>query len=283
VVDSDPLLQTGKTRATAQGQREPAWRQRFRDSVLYADWPAPRHVRALTTLRGPAGVSQSPFDSLNLGLRGGGDPAAATRNRADLGSFLELPSAPRWLQQVHGTHVQKFAGPQVDAEVDGAEPIADAAVTTAPNVVLAILTADCLPVLLCADDGSAIGAAHAGWRGLAAGVLERTVDALRTPPAGLLAWLGPAIGANSYEVGDEVRAAFVDRDNGSAAAFMATRPGHWLCDLYHLARRRLTSSGISRIYCCGFDTFVDPRFYSWRRDAAASGRFASLIWVHPSR
>jgi polyphenol oxidase len=277
VADADPLRQTGKTLATERVQPGQAGRQRFRGSVLHADWPAPRSVHALTTLRGPAGVSQSPFDSLNLGARGADDPTAVARNRADLDRFLELPSPPRWLQQVHGTDVRI-----VDAAVDSTEPVADAAVTTRPSVVLAILTADCLPVLFCADDGSAIGAAHAGWRGLAAGVLERTVDALRTPPAGLLAWLGPAIGANSYEVGDEVRAAFVDRDSDSAAAFVATRPGHWLCDLYRLARRRLLSSGVSRIYGGGFDTFADRRFYSWRRDAAGSGRFASLIWMHPS-
>ncbi|HTD28408.1 MAG TPA: peptidoglycan editing factor PgeF [Xanthomonadaceae bacterium] len=254
----------------------------FRGSVLHADWPVPPRVFALSTLRGPAGFSRPPFDSLNLGARTGDDPAVVTRNRTDLEFHLELPSTPRWLQQVHGTEVRILHAAVADTEKGGSEPIADAAVTASPNVVLAILTADCLPVLFCADDGSAIGAAHAGWRGLAAGVLERTVEALRTPPARLLAWLGPAIGARSYEVGDEVRAAFVDRDQDSARAFEATRPGHWCCDLYRLARRRLAMSGITRVHGGGFDTLADPRFYSWRRDGAGSGRFASLLWLRSS-
>ena len=147
------------------------------------------------------------------------------------------------------------------------------------GTVLSILTADCLPVLFCADDGSEIAAAHAGWRGLAAGVLEATVQQLQTPAARLLAWLGPCIGAGSYEVGDEVRAAFVARDAAAAACFAATRPGHWRCDLAGLARQRLAAAGITRIHGGGFDTYADPRFYSYRRDGARSGRFASLIWL----
>jgi polyphenol oxidase len=216
----------------------------------------------------------------------------AMRNRSELTALLQLPSSPHWLQQVHGTGAIAFAQTASAypdklqssdvASVLQAEPVADAAVTAAPGVVLAILTADCLPVLFCADDGSEVGAAHAGWRGLCAGVLERTIAALRTPSARLIAWLGPAIGAASYEVGEEVRAAFMDRDRDSADAFAATRPGHWHCDLYRLAKQRLALAGVVRVHGGGFDTFADPRFYSWRRDGVRSGRIASLIWIDAS-
>lgn len=159
------------------------------------------------------------------------------------------------------------------------EPQADAAVTRTPGVVLAILTADCLPVLFCAADGSVIAAAHAGWRGLTAGVLENTITAMRTPRAGIIAWLGPAIGARSYEVGEEVREAFLAHDRAAVEAFVATRAGHWYCDLYELARQRLRDADVTRIFGGGFDTFSDPRFYSYRRDGARSGRLASLIYM----
>ncbi|HSR64824.1 MAG TPA: laccase domain-containing protein, partial [Xanthomonadaceae bacterium] len=164
--------------------------RQVRASVLAADWPAPPGVHALTTLRGPAGDSRPPFDRFSFGLRNGDAPDAVAANREMLERGLALPSAPRWLRQVHGTRVVRF-----DAMADeGGEPEADAAVTAAAGVVLAILTADCLPVVFCADDGSEVGAAHAGWRGLAEGVLEATVAAMHGPPARLLAWLGPAAG-----------------------------------------------------------------------------------------
>ena len=170
---------------------------------------------------------------------------------------------------------QHFAG------VANAEPVADAVITTTPGVVLAILTADCLPVLFCSDDGSAIGAAHAGWRGLASGVLERTVAALQVSPDRLLAWLGPAAGPQAYEVGDDVRAAFVDADPHAASAFVATRLGHSLCDLYALARLRLASVGVTRVSGGGLCTISDrQRFFSHRRDGR-SGRMASLIYIKP--
>ncbi|HQZ32501.1 MAG TPA: laccase domain-containing protein, partial [Arenimonas sp.] len=194
----------------------PAW--------IDADWPAPPGVRGLTTLRGGPGVSPPPFDRLNLGLRCGDDPANALRNRALLAQWLALPSPPHWLQQVHGTGVLRFQAPPEA----GDEPVADAAVTSVPGVVLAILTADCLPVLLAARDGREIAAAHAGWRGLAAGTLEATVAAMQTPAADLVAWLGPAAGPAAYEIGEEVRDAFLQHDAGAAHAFVATRPGHWL-------------------------------------------------------
>jgi YfiH family protein len=145
--------------------------------------------------------------------------------------------------------------------------------------VLAILTADCLPILLCADDGSEIAAIHAGWRGLSAGIVESTIARLRTPRAKLLVWMGPAIGAASYEVGDEVRGAFVLKSSDAASAFKATRPAHWLCDLYSLVRQKLHAMGVEKIFGGNFDTRADGRFYSYRRDGARSGRFASLIWL----
>lgn len=243
------------------------------DPWIFPDWPVPRGVHAAITTRHGPGLSTGAYARFNLGLRCGDAPGIASANRDALGDALGLPAAPRWLRQVHGTTVAEL-GP-LASEV---EPEADAAVTHLPGTVLAILTADCLPVLFSSEDGTHIGAAHAGWRGLAAGVLEATVAAMGTPPARLLAWLGPCIGAASYEVGEEVRAAFVERDAGAAACFGATRPGHWLCDLAALARRRLEATGLVRIHGGGFDTLSDPRFYSYRRDGAVSGRFASLIW-----
>jgi YfiH family protein len=187
---------------------------------------------------------------------------------------LRLPAAPRWLHQVHGCGVAEL-GPLPSTH----EPQADAAVSHIPGTVLAILTADCLPVLLCAEDGGEIGAAHAGWRGLAAGVLEATLAQMVSAPARVLAWLGPCIGAPSYEVGEEVRTAFVAHDAAAVACFEATRAGHWRCDLAALARQRLERAGVTRIHGGGVDTHADARFYSYRRDGAASGRFASLIWL----
>lgn len=237
---------------------------------LIPDWPAPSNVRAVVTTRdGPEPARHSPF-AFNLGTRCRDDPEAVARNRAFLRDALSLPSEPQWLRQVHGTHV--VAEPQHD------EPEADAAVTRTPGVVLAILTADCLPVLFCADDGSEIAAAHAGWRGLSAGVLESTLTAMHVPRDRIMAWLGPAIGAKSYEVGDEVRDAFLAHDAVAAAAFTATRSGHGLCDLYQLARQRLRSADITRVFGGGFDTFTDPRLHSYRRDGTSSGRMASLLW-----
>lgn len=245
----------------------PAW--------IDADWPAPPGVRGLTTLRSGDGVSKPPFDRFNLGLRCGDAPEDAAANRARLASWLALPSPPHWLQQVHGTGVVRFEAPPTA----GDEPVADAAVTSVPGVVLAILTADCLPVLLAARDGGEIAAAHAGWRGLAAGMLEATVAAMRTPPADLVAWLGPAAGPAAYEIGEEVRDAFVQRDAGAAAAFTATRPGHWRVDLYALARRRLAACGVRAVHGGQHCTISDPgRFFSHRRDGR-SGRMATLAWI----
>lgn len=238
---------------------------------LIPDWPAPPNVRtAVTTRQGPEPAPKPPYE-FNLDTRCGDDPETVARNRAFLRDAPGLPSDPRWLRQVHGTRVA------VEPAHD--EPEADAAISRTPGVVLAIQTADCLPVLFCADDGSEIAAAHAGWRGLSAGVLENTLHAMRTPRAGIIAWLGPAIAAKSYEVGDEVRAAFLAHDPAAARAFTATRPGHWLCDLYELARRRLRAAGVTRIFGGGMDTFTNPRLHSYRRDGANSGRMASVIMM----
>lgn len=243
------------------------------DGLIAPDWPAPPAVHACVTTRTLAGVSPAPFDRFNLGSRCGDTSSAVAANRAALQTLAQLPASPRWLQQVHGTRVV-----DADATALDVEPAADAILTRRSGSVLAILTADCLPVLLCTDDGSAVAAAHAGWRGLAGGVLEATVAALGASPARLIAWIGPAIAAASYEVGDEVRTAFVAGDHGAADAFAATHPGHWSCDLPMLARRRLAAVGVGRVCGGGFDTFRDERFYSYRRERE-TGRFATLIWI----
>lgn len=244
---------------------------------LDADWPVPARVRGFSTLRRglTVGVSKPPFDDFNLGAHCGDQSAAVETNRAALGWAGALPTSPCWLRQMHGTRVWRFDAPTA-VEIE-----ADASVTSVPGVVLAVLTADCLPVLFAARDGSEVGAAHAGWRGLCAGVLENTVAAMRSAPTDLIAWLGPAAGPQAYEVGEEVRTAFVDRDPLAASAFVATRPGHWLCDLYALARQRLAAVGVHAVSGGVRCTISEPaRFFSHRRDGR-SGRMASLVWIEP--
>lgn len=244
---------------------------------LPADWPAPPGVHAFTTLRHGAGASRVPFDSFNLGNRtaaDGDDPATVEANRVALVRLAGLPTVPHWLRQVHGTDVVRVEGPG-----DGAEPTADASVTSIPGTVLAILTADCLPVVFASVAGDEIAAAHAGWRGLADGVLEATVAAMCTPADRLVAWFGPAAGPQAYEIGAEVRSAFVDADPAAVDAFVATRPGHWRVDLYALARRRLARVGVARVHGGGLCTISEPaRFFSHRRDAR-TGRMATLAWI----
>jgi YfiH family protein len=243
--------------------------------IVKADWPAPARVRACVTTRALPGASLPPFDAFNLGAHCGDDASAVAANRDKLCRLLDLPAAPRWLRQVHGAGVAVFRD---NAPVSADPEVADAAITCSANVVLCVLTADCLPLLVCADDGSEVAAIHAGWRGLAAGVIERCVQKMQTPVERLMFWLGPAIGAHSYEVDALVRDAFIGADRASSQAFSATRPGHWQCDLYALARRRLAGLGARRVDGGGFDTLTDARFYSYRRDGR-SGRFASLIWI----
>ncbi len=240
------------------------------DARLAADWQAPPGVIAFTTLRHGAGSSRAPFDHFNLGARCGDDVDVVASNRDELVSRFALPSPPRWLQQVHGANVAVEPGSD--------EPEVDAAVTRAPGTVLAILTADCLPVVFAHDDGSEVAAAHAGWRGLAGGVLEATLDAMHAPRERIVAWLGPAAGPQAYEIGQEVFDAFVRRDADAASAFVATRPGHWRVDLYALARRRLAIAGVTRVNGGGLCTISDAqRFFSHRRDQR-SGRMATVIY-----
>ncbi|MEO8460573.1 MAG: peptidoglycan editing factor PgeF [Dokdonella sp.] len=240
--------------------------------IIVPDWPAPANVHARVTTRTLSGHSLPPFDACNLGSRSGEVAEIVGLNRTALREQVPLPAAPHWLRQVHGVSVVHVRA--TDAKT---EPQADAGFTSAADCVLAVLTADCLPIFFCASDGSQVAVAHAGWRGLAAGIIEATQAAMAIPCGSVLAWLGPAIAAQSYEVGDEVRAAFVDRDAAATTAFMPTRQGHWRCDLYALARQRLAASGVIRVFGGSFDTFTDPRFYSYRREPR-TGRFASLIW-----
>jgi YfiH family protein len=242
--------------------------------TIVPNWPAPASVRAAFTLRA-GGVSQPPFDTFNIAAHVGDDPRAVAENRARLRASLGLPCEPLWLEQVHGHRVVDLEGPGSPASPGPA----DAAVTRSPGRVCVIQVADCMPVLLAAADGSAVGAAHAGWRGLAGGVLEATVRAMRTPPGELLAWLGPAIGPAQFEVGGEVRAAFLDGDPGAAGAFVVNPRGRWQCDLYALARRRLAALGVLAVHGGGWCTYADPaRFFSYRRDGRC-GRMAAVIRI----
>ncbi|HEV2442677.1 MAG TPA: peptidoglycan editing factor PgeF [Steroidobacteraceae bacterium] len=242
------------------------------DSIV-PDWPAPAGIRAAFTLR-QGGVSRPPFDSFNIASHVGDEPAAVAGNRARLRASLAMPAEPVWLEQVHGNRVI-----DLDRQTmrDSLGP-ADAAVTRTVGRVCAIQVADCMPVLLAATDGSAVGAAHAGWRGLAGGVLEAVVRSMNRPPEQLLAWLGPAIGQAHFEVGEEVRAAFMAGDAAAAAAFIANERGRWQCDLYGLARRKLAALGVRSVHGGGWCTYADAgRFFSYRRDGRC-GRMAALVW-----
>ena len=239
------------------------------DHCLIPDWPAPKNIRALQTTR-HGGVSSAPYDSLNLGDHVGDAPLAVERNRMLFNKLL--PTEPVWLKQVHGVAV-------ADAAQAACWPEADACVSAHPGAVCVIMTADCLPVLLCNDSGTVVGAAHAGWRGLCDGVIEQTVHAMKVPPATLMAWLGPAIGAQAFEVGDEIRAAFVAAQPQAASAFVPGQAGKWLADIYQLARLRLQALGITRIYGGGLCTYTDSaRFFSYRRDGV-TGRMGTFIWL----
>lgn len=239
-------------------------------SLLFPDWPAPASVRACVTTRA-GGVSRPPYDTFNLGDHVGDDPAAVAENRRRLSEQFAIQ--PAWLKQVHGVVV-------ADADSDHVAE-ADASWTERPGIACAVMTADCLPVLCCDRAGTRVAAAHAGWRGLAGGVLEATVARLGVPAEDLLVWLGPAIGPSAFEVGPEVRDAFVATHPEAADAFVAgERPGKLMADLYRLARIRLAAVGITAVYGGGFCTVTDSRFFSYRRDPHG-GRFASLIWLDP--
>ncbi len=274
------------------------------EAAIVPRWDAPARVRAVSTTRrggvsaGPWGLAGGVRGGLNLGARCGDDPVAVERNRERLAR--SIGATPLWLEQVHGTDVHSvvaaappqsspgFSSPAASAAESPStrEPRADAAVTNVPGVVLAVLTADCLPVIVSDARGEVIGAAHAGWRGLADGVLERTVEALRALAGGdvpLCAWLGPSIGPHAFEVGDEVRERFCDLDARAASAFaVGERDGKWLADLPALARLRLGGVGVQRVAGANRCTLRDATdFYSHRRDGRC-GRMATLVWI-PSR
>lgn len=240
-------------------------------SYITPHWPAPSRVRAASTLR-TGGVSRPPFDELNLAGHVGDNPAAVAENRRILRAGLKLPKEPCWLEQVHSDVV-------VEAGAWAQPRRADACVARASGQVCTVLTADCLPILFCSRQGDRVAAAHAGWRGLAAGILDNTVGSLGLPGHELLAWIGPAIGQAAYEVGDDVRGAFTARDSRATEAFAANSRGRWQCDMEGLARRNLVQLGIRDIYGGGYCTFADEtRFFSYRRDGEC-GRMATLIWI----
>lgn len=235
---------------------------------IVPDWPAPSCVKALITTRN-GGASSGAYRSFNLGQRVGDDAASVASNRALLCQFL--PQEPKWLTQVHGATV-------VEADSIDSAPEADASIARRAGTVCAITIADCLPVLIADRAGTLVAAAHGGWRGIARGVIEQTVRRTHAAPADLLAYLGPAIGPQAFEVGADVRDAFLERDRETAAAFVPLRPGKWLADIYALARHALARAGVTRVYGGGFCTVSDAeRFYSYRRDRT-TGRMAALIW-----
>lgn len=238
---------------------------------LPADWPAPANVHAGTSWR-QGGISQAAYASMNLAMHVGDDTSAVMENRRRLG----LPTEPIWLNQVHGLTVVNAGRALAERSEQDIE--ADAAYTDQAGVICAVLTADCLPLLLCDRAGRRVAAVHAGWRGLAAGIIDRAVTALQLPGEQLLAWLGPAIGPNAYEVGEEVREAFLRLDADARTAFRLSRPGHWWMDIYQLARQQLLQRGITEVYGGDHCTWQEAdRFYSYRRDGV-TGRMASVIW-----
>jgi YfiH family protein len=241
------------------------------EMLIVPDWPAPVAVRAVSTTR-LGGVSLPPYAELNLAGHVGDQPEHVAENRRRLAWTAGLPAEPAWLDQVHGTVV-------VAAETVSSPIAADAAWTSQPGRPCVVMTADCLPVLFCDRSGTVVAAVHAGWRGLAGGVIAATVKQLGKTPAELLAWLGPAIGPTAFEVGEEVRAAFLALDAGNVADFRPSPAGRWLADLYGLARRQLQGLGMTAIYGGDYCTFSDPaRFFSYRREQQ-TGRIASLIWL----
>jgi len=244
---------------------------RVTDDWIIPDWPVAAAVRAVTTTR-RGGVSQGHYASMNPADHVDDDPAAVMANRQTLQQALGLPGQPVWLQQVHGTVA-------VSAATAGGSPTADAAWCSQPGIVCAVLTADCLPVLLADTAGQCVAAIHAGWRGLAAGVIEQAAMAMGRPGETLLAWLGPAIGPSVYRVGDEVRDTFMAHDQEAGGAFRQGPDGEWFADLYQLARQRLADCGVTAVYGGEYCSFTDAeRFYSYRRDGA-TGRMATLIWL----
>ncbi|MDD5384941.1 MAG: peptidoglycan editing factor PgeF [Gallionella sp.] len=239
------------------------------EHCIIPGWPAPARVKAIQTTR-QGGVSAAPYDSLNLGNHVGDNPLAVERNRILLNKLL--PSEPVWLEQIHGTLV-------ANADRASCQPQADACIARHRESVCAVMTADCLPVLLCDAQGSVVGAAHAGWRGLCDGVIEATVLTMSVAPQSLMAWLGPAISQEAFEVGEEVRAAFVAIQPQAALAFTPGQSGKWFADIYALARLRLNALGVTQIYGGGHCTYRErEQFFSYRRDGV-TGRMGTFIWL----
>ena len=243
--------------------------------MIDPNWPRPPGVHAIQTTR-QGGISLAPYTALNLATHVGDTPAHVQENRRLLRKHLALPSEPLWLEQVHGIEVYRTGhdeSPQLP-------PRADAAYTAQPGIVLSVLTADCLPVLFASQDGREIAAAHAGWRGLLGGVLEATLAAFKSPRTQIIAWLGPAISQSAFEVGHEIRTAFVQHSPNARSAFVpSVRAGHWQADLYELARQRLAAHGLHNVYGGNLCSYSDPEsFYSYRREKT-TGRMASLIWM----
>jgi YfiH family protein len=237
------------------------------------DWPAPRRVRAFVTTRA-GGVSEGEYASMNLGVSSGDEPDRVARNRAAVRAHL--PGDPLYLAQVHGTGLINWGTTPINLT-----PKADASITATPGRVCVVLTADCMPVLLATVTGDKVGVAHAGWRGMAAGVIENAVAAMQAEPGDVVAWMGPTIGPDAFEVGPEVREAFVSQDTGADVAFRSHRPGKYMADLYALARRRLMNAGVKQVHGGGFCTYHEAdRFFSYRR-AQKSGRMGAFIWIHP--
>ena len=237
---------------------------------IQAKWNAPPQVKALCTTRN-GGFSQHPYDSLNLAAHVGDDDQSVSRNRQVVCDSLQLPAEPCWLEQTHGARV-------VNLESES-NRLADAAIARQPNTVAVVMTADCLPILLCNRSGTEVATIHAGWRGLVDGVIEATVNDMNSPPDQLLAWIGPGISQQCFEVGNQVRELFVARNTADESHFVASRPEHWLCDLYGLATdtmSRLEVAEISRSEYCSFSDKSD--YFSYRRNAL-TGRMASMIWI----
>lgn len=240
------------------------------ETFIYPDWPASANVKALQTTRN-GGTSAAPYDSFNLGLHVGDDPLRVNHNRQLLAPYM--PSEPVWLEQVHGKVV-------VNAGAASCVPQADACIARHHGAVCVVMTADCLPILLCDEDGTVVGAAHAGWKGLAAGVIEATVEKMGVAPQKLMTWLGPAIGPHAFEVGADVRDAFMAHDANAVAAFVPlAAEGKYRADIVRLARQRLNALGINRVYGGTFCTYHQKdKFFSFRRDGV-TGRMGTFIWL----
>ena len=238
--------------------------------TIRPNWNSPPGIQACCTTR-QGGVSEAPFDSLNLAMHVGDDAKKVDRNRKLLRQQLQLPAEPDWINQTHGTHA-------VTLEQDDARD-ADAAITRVPGAVAVVMTADCLPILLCNQDGSEVGAIHAGWRGLQRGVIQAALAAMNSPKQQLMAWIGPGISQSCFEVGDEVREAFTNSTRGAQDYFSVHREGHWLCDLAGIAELILRMQGVGEVCRDSHCSYRDAdRFYSYRRETT-TGRMATLIWI----